>query len=120
MNKDVEPSTSFLTILAPDESVVSQLPKASPTHGDTQAFLSIAHLPISVNQVPLDKVKAEMGQVEQQIDQLLSGLKSTAAGYQLSQIQVAVGISGQGSIGIVTAGMQASITLVYSASNQTA
>jgi hypothetical protein len=110
---------SYLTILVPDQgqgSVSGTQIESRPEEDREEALFSlIPHVPVSVSQVPLDKVKAEMGEVEQQIDQLLSGLKSTAAGYQLAQIHVSVGISGQGSIGIVTAGMQASITLVYSA-----
>ncbi len=106
---------SYLTILVPDQGQGSvrgtQVENRSEEDREETLFSLI---PVAVSQVPLDKVKAEMGEVEQQIDQLLSGLKSTAAGYQLAQIQVSVGISGQGSIGIVTAGMQASITLVYS------
>jgi hypothetical protein len=118
MNDEQDRATSFLTVLVPDQTAASHLTEASPENQYMDVFLSIPHLPISVNQLPLDKVKAEMGQVEQEIDQLLAGLKSTAGGYELSQVQVSVGISGQGSIGIVTAGMQASITLVYSAPNQ--
>lgn len=101
-----------LTILVPGDGV-SSTGDASENR-EMPLTSVIAHAPVFAAQVSLDKVKTELLQLQQQLDQLFSGIKESEAGYHLSQIQVAVGISGQGSIGIVSAGMQASITLVYS------
>jgi hypothetical protein len=65
--------------------------------------------------IDLFKAKGELQRVEGEIDELLGTLEAERkSGYHLAEVQVSVGISAQGSIGVVTAGLQASLTLVYS------
>ena len=65
-------------------------------------------------EIPLRRVKNEITRVEQEVDAWLAGLKpTTSTGFDLTQVQVLVGMSAQGSIAVVTAGLQASLTLVY-------
>jgi hypothetical protein len=66
--------------------------------------------------VDLSKLHGELGEVQNQVDKILQQLTSpqTQPGkMRLNSLQVSVGISAGGSIGVVTAGMQASLTLVY-------
>ena len=65
-------------------------------------------------EIPLRKLQNEMTRAGQEVEAWLAGLKtSTSAGYELTQVQVLLGMSAQGSIAVVTAGLQASLTLVY-------
>jgi hypothetical protein len=65
-------------------------------------------LDLAAVQVKLDRVQAE-------VDGLIARLDSNQRhGFHLSEVQVAVGITAEGSIAVVTAGVQASLTLVYS------
>lgn len=64
--------------------------------------------------VPLDKLKKNLDRAQADIDQLLTGVRpSTAGGFQLNSIDVSLAISGEGSIGFATAGVEASITLSF-------
>ncbi len=74
----------------------------------TEKVLRRKPLDLGEAQVQLDRVQSE-------VDDLLGKLATqTKHGFRLSQVQVAVGVSAQGSIGVVTAGVQASLTLIYS------
>ena len=68
--------------------------------------------------ISIEKVKTELARVEAEVDTVLEAVKTKAAlGFQLKEVQVGVVISAQGSIGVATAGIQASLTLVYSQPN---
>ncbi len=69
---------------------------------------------IKRQEVDLDQIRSELEDVQDQVDSLLAQLGAKPRqGFELSQVQVSVGISAQGSIAVVTAGVQASLTLVY-------
>ena len=64
--------------------------------------------------LPLDKVQSEIARLDAEVGSFLATITATSvAGYQLNEVQVQVGVSAQGSIGVVTAGVQGSLTLVY-------
>ncbi len=63
--------------------------------------------------VDLGTLKERMGDVQGQVEELLSGIKESAGGYRLSEVQVALAISGSGSIGVATVGAEASIALTF-------
>jgi len=64
--------------------------------------------------VGLDALRAELEGVQAQVEKLLAGVADRQVGaMRLNGLQVSLGITAQGSIGVVTAGMQASLTLVY-------
>lgn len=85
----------------------------APLH--TEGFLGgLVRRKVDALQLPLDRAKAEMARVEQEIGGLFSGIQlQTVGGYQLKEVQVSVGINAQGSIAVVSAGVSASLTLVY-------
>jgi hypothetical protein len=65
----------------------------------------------------LSAAQAQLDRMQGEIDNLLGRLAArTEDGFGLDQVWVAVGVSAQGSIGVVTAGVQASLTLIYSRS----
>ncbi len=58
---------------------------------------------------------ADLQRVDDEIQTVLARLKPRpGAKYGLSELQVGIALTAQGGIGIVTAGVQASLTLVYS------
>jgi hypothetical protein len=64
--------------------------------------------------VPLDTLKKSLERTQAEIDELLAGVRqSTVAGYRLSSIEVSLAISAEGSIGVATAGVEASIALSF-------
>jgi hypothetical protein len=66
--------------------------------------------------VDLGKLTGELDDVQKQVDKVLQHVSSPAASpghMRLNQLWVSIGITAGGSIGVVTAGMQASLTLVY-------
>jgi hypothetical protein len=64
--------------------------------------------------VPLDKLTKSLDRAQAQIDELLEGVKqSTVAGFRLNSIEVSLAISAEGSIGVATAGVEASMALSF-------
>jgi hypothetical protein len=66
--------------------------------------------------VGLDQLRDELDKVQSQIDTILQTVRSpqvSAGKVRLTGVQVSLGITASGSIGVVTAGMEASLTLVY-------
>lgn len=64
--------------------------------------------------VDLGAVKDGLDQVQTQVESLLQDVdQSTVAGFHLGSVQVSLGISAGGSIGVVTAGVEASMTLTF-------
>lgn len=69
---------------------------------------------IKRQEVDLEQIRNQLDGVQGQVDSVLAQLGTEKrAGFALSEVQVSVGISAQGSIAVVTAGVQASLTLVY-------
>ncbi len=66
-------------------------------------------------ELPIGQARQELQRVEAEVDQLLAAIQTgtKASGFHLKTVEVAVGLSASGSIGVVTAGVQASLTLVY-------
>jgi hypothetical protein len=64
--------------------------------------------------VSFDKLKNNLERAQKDIDDLLADVKrSTLGDFQLNSIDVSLTISGEGSIGFATAGVEASITLSF-------
>lgn len=65
--------------------------------------------------VPLSQMGSELQKVQEEIEALTATLRpSLGKGFSLDEIQIGVGVSAQGGIAIVSAGVQASLTLLYS------
>jgi hypothetical protein len=66
--------------------------------------------------VELSKLSGQLEDVQKQVDKILQSVASpdvSPGKMRLSSLEVSVGITASGGIGVVTAGMQASLTLVY-------
>jgi hypothetical protein len=107
-------ATRSLTVLVEEETAKPPaqhdlLPGQVEEHGWFREKV-LRHKPLD-----LGDVQSQLDGIQGEVDDLLGKLATQAKhGFGLSQVQVAVGISAQGSIGVVTAGVQASLTLVYS------
>ena len=63
--------------------------------------------------VEVSGLKNRMSEVSDEVDQLLEKLEPSSTGYRLSEVQVSLAISGNGSIGIATVGAEVSIALTF-------
>ncbi len=64
--------------------------------------------------VPLEKIDAELTRVQGEIGAVLAKIdKDTRHGFSLSEVEISLGMSAGGSIGVVTAGIEAGITLHF-------
>jgi len=64
--------------------------------------------------VDLAKVQQDLDKVQAQVDGLLATVDTTdRSGFALSAVQVSLGMSAEGSIGVVTAGVEVTIALTY-------
>jgi hypothetical protein len=66
--------------------------------------------------VELGKLSGQLDEVQKQVDKILQNVASpdvSPGKMRLNSLEVSVGITASGGIGVVTAGMQASLTLVY-------
>jgi hypothetical protein len=65
-------------------------------------------------EVDLNRLREGLERVQAQVDQLLGGVnKSSVAGFRLSSVEVSLAISAEGSIGVATAGVEASMSLSF-------
>jgi hypothetical protein len=88
-----------------------------PFHADAVAdFLHADALSPSaiVQKIGFDKIESELAGIGAELDRLLGAVPPPAGSYQLSSIQLSLGVTANGGIGIVTAGLQAGISLTFS------
>jgi hypothetical protein len=72
---------------------------------------------VTAKPADMQRLAGDMDKVMPEVETLLEGrTERKVAGLALNEVQVMLGISAEGSIGVVTAGMEASITLCYSRS----
>jgi len=113
---DVQPSGSGFTVLVEEEAEVPVTP-AELTPGTVREEGAITWVRTKVlrhKQLDIGAVEQQLDRVQGEVDGLLERLSTPPkAGFRLSQVQVSVGMSAQGTIAVVTAGIQASLTLVY-------
>src|SRR4051812_37809238 len=65
-------------------------------------------------EVPLEKIEAELTRVQGEIDGVLAKVeRQSRQGFSLSEVEISLGVSAEGSIGVVTAGIDAGITLHF-------
>jgi hypothetical protein len=114
-------TVDFLPILTFEEEI-EEVPQVDRTHGpggyqeDLPVPQFVRKIVTRRKSVDLSKLHGELDEVQNQVDKILQQLTSpqTQPGKMgLSSLEVSIGISAGGSIGVVTAGMQASLTLVY-------
>lgn len=66
--------------------------------------------------VKLSALQGRMGEIQSEVEKLLSKMKASTGGYHLTEVQVSLAISGSGSIGVATVGAEASIALTFAPS----
>ncbi|NUR75232.1 MAG: hypothetical protein HOQ28_02970 [Thermoleophilia bacterium] len=64
-------------------------------------------------EVDLHRLEQNLAKVQGEIAELLRSIDVNAAGYRLKTIEVSLAISAEGGIGVVTAGMEASLSLSF-------
>jgi hypothetical protein len=98
-----------------EEEIAEPAPQKELAPGDVVEHGWIRKKVLRRKPLDLGEAQAQLDRVQGEVDDLIGQLATqTKHGFGLSEVQVAVGVSAQGSIGVVTAGVQASLTLVYS------
>lgn len=101
-------------------SIVAVSRSGSETAAETEiqeagAWEAIRGVFVGRKEVPLDKINGELDRVQAELDDVLSKIDTQSRhGFQLSEVTIALGISAEGSIGVVSAGVEAGITLKFS------
>jgi hypothetical protein len=66
-------------------------------------------------EIALNKIHSELDRVQAELDDVLASIDTQPKhGFRLTEVEVSLGISGEGSIGVVSAGVEAGITLTFS------
>lgn len=110
----------FGVLVEEEELVPAPVPDTGPLEpGEVREHLGIPQWVrrrvIKRQEVDLGQIRSQLDSVQNQVDSVLAQLGTEQRqGFALHEVQVSVGISAQGSIAVVTAGVQASLTLVYS------
>jgi hypothetical protein len=104
-----------LTLIVPNAEVMTGEPESKPEDFEEQAFPKfLARLVHRPKEVDLNTLQDGLQTVQGQIDALLKVVKdSTVDDYRLNSVEVSLGISAEGSIGVATAGVEASISLSF-------
>jgi hypothetical protein len=85
--------------------------------GAGQRWQAAGNLLVGRKDVSLEKIHSELDRVQGELDDVLSKIDSQPKhGFRLSEVAISLGISAEGSIGVVSAGVQAGITLTFSKS----
>ena len=106
-----DPST--LTLIVPGEVAVGDAER-KPEDFEEHAIPVIGRLFHGSKEVDIGKLQASLEKAQDQIDALLKKVrKSTVSGYRLSSIEVSLAISAEGSIGVASAGVEASLSLSF-------
>lgn len=123
MNDVPATTPTTLRLLVPDdEAVAPSTPNApadssapGPGEYQEQGVLGWVRKKIlRTEDIPIAEAQAQLARIDSEVNTLLtSTIASTVGAFYLKEVQVGVIISAQGSIGIATAGIQASLTLVY-------
>lgn len=82
---------------------------------DGGAWEAVKTFFVSRTEVPLDKIHSELARVQAELDDILSDIDiQPKHGFRLTEVGFSLGISAEGSIGVVSAGVEAGITLTFS------
>jgi hypothetical protein len=103
-------------IVADEEPVPTGAPPSEPEDFEEQALPGFVRKIFShkSENVDLAPLKTGLRQVQGEVGAMLEDLdRSNVAGFRLGSVEVSLGISAGGSIGVVTAGVTASMTLMF-------
>ena len=108
------PPEDELFILVPDEQWDQSSAEPEPgldEHGPAAWFRERT---VERRKVDLSSVRTELGRLQNQARQLLETLSPTKVGdMRLDEVEFSIGLNAQGSLGIVTAGVEVAIALTY-------
>lgn len=106
--KSPPPQMLSLVVVTDGSSDDSEIREASP-------WTAIKSLFVGKKEVPLERVQSELARVQAEVDGLLAMIDTseTHKGFRLAEVTVSLAISGEGSIGVVTAGVEAGISLTF-------
>lgn len=109
-DSEASPATlSLIALSTESEPVVdaTEIREAGP-------ITAIKSLFVGRKDVPLEKIDDELTRVQGEIDNVLAKVeKESRHGFSLSEVEISLGVSAEGSIGVVTAGIEAGITLHF-------
>ena len=112
--KKVEKAETVLFIVPVSPSPSKKVSARDRKGGQTHALRDWVPFAAKVRPVKFVDVEANLGEVIDQVGRIISNVKTKVAGnVELDEITVSLGINGKGSIGIATAGVEASIALTF-------
>lgn len=113
-NTEPEPPRSFTVLV--EEETIEVAPHVEIGPGEVEEQRGFIRKKILRHKaLDLGETQEQLDRVQSEVDDLLGQLTAQPKhGFGLSEVQVSVGVSAQGGIGVVTAGVQASLTLIYS------
>jgi hypothetical protein len=101
---DTNQPASLSIIAVSDESEIQE---AGP-------WGAVKGLFVGKKEVPLEKIHNELDRVQAELDDVLSKIDTEPKhGFRLTEVEFSLGISAQGTIGVVSAGVEAGITLTF-------
>jgi hypothetical protein len=79
------------------------------------AWEAVKGLFVGRKEVPLEKINSELDRIQGELDDVLSKIDTQPKhGFRLTEVEFSLGISAEGTIGVVSAGIEAGITLTFS------
>lgn len=106
-----EPTSLSILVVSEDVSGIddeTEIQEAGIIGGIKRIFVGRKDVPIQTIHSELDRVRPELDDILSKVD------FSSKHGFRLNEVAISLGISAGGSIGVVTAGVEASITLTFS------
>jgi hypothetical protein len=105
-------STPALTLIVAGEDDVQITREVKPGESVQHGF--IRRKVAAKTEVKLDDVRVQLNAIQGQLDSLLESLTDPKAGpFRLSEVEVGLSITAEGSIGIATVGGEVSLTLKF-------
>ncbi len=106
-----QPTSLSIVAISTDESDLAEEAEIR----DGGAWGAVKAIFVGRKEVPLDKIHSELERVQAQLDDILSNIDTQPKhGFRLTEVEISLGISAEGSIGVVSAGVEAGITLTFS------
>jgi hypothetical protein len=115
MDKPVAPAATHLSLVVGGAFQTEASGEAFHVGEVADYFHTDAMAPSAIVQtIGFDKIETELARIGAELDRLLSAVPRPTGSYQLSSVQLSLGITANGGIGIVSAGLQAGISLTFS------
>ena len=104
MTNTNQPTSLSIIAISGDESEIRE----------AGAWGAVKSLFVGQKEIGLDKVHRELDRVQAELDDVLSKIDTEPKhGFRLTEVEISLGISAEGTIGVVSAGVEAGITLTF-------